>query len=75
MNKADFNPFESLQTVVATDSRDWARNRNDAWIYGIICGWDDDSLTELAGKFNWSDQAMVRLKLLHKKFVTARERQ
>jgi hypothetical protein len=41
-----------------------------AWIYGIVCGWDDDMLPELADKFGWSDEAVARLKRLRALWVT-----
>lgn len=39
--------------AIVFDSRDWVENKRDAWIYGIVVGWDDDSLNELAQKFRW----------------------
>jgi hypothetical protein len=73
MNKADLNPLDSLHTVMATDVRDWASNRNDAWLYGIVCGWDKAALKELRAKHGWSRKATKRLKYLHKKLWAIRE--
>ena len=34
------NPFESLANTMACDPRDWSLNGRDAWMWGIIHGWD-----------------------------------
>jgi hypothetical protein len=64
--------FASLETAIACHSRDWAAHRRDAWIYGIVCGWDDASLVELEQKFLWGSDETERLKELHDGFKAAR---
>lgn len=32
----------SMRSGMSGDPRDWARYYRDAWLYGIICGWDCD---------------------------------
>lgn len=55
----------SLKTAVATSSRDWAATPGDAWIYGVVIGWDDASLTELAARFGWKQATLDYLAALH----------
>lgn len=65
------NPFESLHFVIACSSRDWSKTRDDAWLYGIICGWDDNSIAELAPRWEWSEDDVARLKRLHARYKAA----
>ncbi len=69
MDKMPENPFESLQNCIAFHSRDWARDKRDAWVYGVIVGWDDASLKELAFKHCWYDETVARLKRLHERYM------
>ncbi len=32
--------LDALRLALTTDSRDWGQARGDAWIYGILVGWD-----------------------------------
>jgi len=61
-------PLESIECTLAFATKDWSIDKNDAWIYGIVAGWDDDSLAELQDKFHWGCSEIVRLKKLHKSF-------
>jgi hypothetical protein len=56
--------LSSAHTVMTTHSRDWARDRSDAWLYGIVVGWDEASLVELAQKFEWPEAQVERLRML-----------
>lgn len=62
------DPKESLKDTLAFSVDDWTQTRAMAWVWGIVCGWDDESLAELAPRFNWSDEAVARLKRLHERF-------
>lgn len=62
------NPLESLHNTIVFSVRDYGNYSKDAWIYGIIVGWDDESLKELKIKFSWDDEAINRLKTLHDRF-------
>lgn len=76
------NPFESLHTVMVFDPRDWSAYKRDAWVYGIVVGWDEEkplkgetgreAMADLAAKFNWTDEDVARLRRLHKRFDEAR---
>ena len=66
MLKAD-HVCESLRNTLVFDVRDWARNSSDAWIYGIIVGWDN-ALAEVAKKHGWPPQSVERLCALREGF-------
>ncbi len=67
------DPFDSLRNTVAFDARDWSLTNRDAWLYGIICGWDTGSLKELAIVYKWNEKEIQRLKRLRTQFVLAKE--
>lgn len=50
--------------------KDWSLTKHDAYIYGIIVGWDDNAIEELKQKFSWSDKEVQELKDLNKKFLS-----
>lgn len=67
--------IDSATTTMAFSSRDWSARRDDAWLYGILAGWDDDAtggdvdqtggaMGELAARFGWSDAEVERLRRL-----------
>ena len=56
-------PFESIEQAMAFAVKDWSLDRRDAWIYGIVHGWDD--YEELCEKHGWSKEAKERLIRLH----------
>lgn len=63
---------QSLKNAIACHSRDWSTHPRDAWIFGIVCGWDGDSdsdcFSSLQKEHGWIDEAVVRLKRLHVQF-------
>jgi hypothetical protein len=59
---------ESLRATMATDPRDWCLYRRDAWVYGIVMGWNKESLTQLQKTHHWTDEAITRLVNLHQQF-------
>lgn len=69
------NPLKALESTVTFSSMDWGEARDTAWIYGIVCGWDEDdpeeesAMPELAAKFGWTDEQVTRLRALHAEFV------
>jgi len=60
---------ESLHSCLVHHARDWAANRRDAWLWGIIVGWDDESLDELKKDFGWDDETIARLKRLRQQYA------
>jgi hypothetical protein len=68
IEKRTTNPLESLHDCLVFSSTDWGSCSNYAWIYGIVCGWDDESLKEFQKQFKWNDEAINRLKELRRNF-------
>ena len=62
------NPLKSLRNTVVFGAKDWSVDKRDAWIYGIIVGWNDESLENLAKKYHWSPEHIQRLKRLNARF-------
>lgn len=68
--------LDSAQTaIVFAAGRDWAASADEAWLYGILIGWDEDptggdvdqnggAMAELAKRFGWTDEQVVRLRRL-----------
>lgn len=67
---APTNPLQALHESFARSSKDMSENKFDAWLYGIILGWDD-AYEELAVKHNWSKEQVEYNKLLHKNYCKA----
>lgn len=64
----------SLRAAMSSASKDWSLDKADAWLYGIICGWDAATLSELRARFHWTDETCTRLNNLHKKFMNSEQR-
>lgn len=71
------NPLDSLHSCLVFSPRDWSNCKRDAWIYGIIVGWDgdgvcepaDSAINEIAARFNWPEEEVARLRRLHDRYV------
>ncbi|MFA5123021.1 hypothetical protein [Zavarzinia sp.] len=66
--EADRRLTESLASVhrcMCTDARDWSLGKRDAWIYGVIVGWDEAALAEVAKRHQWPAEDVDRLRKLH----------
>ena len=63
------NPLESLRTAVVFSSKDYGACKRDAWVYGIVVGWDDDALEELSEKHRWDKETVKRLKRLRQAYI------
>ena len=80
MSKDNFKPLKSLERTIATDSRDWSQSRGDAWIYGIVLGWEneeplegegeDDALDEICKKHGFDKDHLKQLRRNYKKMKT-----
>lgn len=58
--------LHSLYDTMVFDPRGWANSgKGNAWIYGLVVGWDDDAMAEVAAKFRWDDATVARLRRLH----------
>jgi hypothetical protein len=63
--------LDSLARTLAFSSRDWGANARDAWLWGILIGWDADepgeesAMYEMARSHGWSEATIARLRGLH----------
>ena len=53
--------FRSLHSVIVFSPRDYAADPDDAWIYGIVVGWNN-SLDEVAEQHKWEPEEVDRLR-------------
>lgn len=66
---------EALQDCLAFNSRDWGAVKADAWIWGIVFGWDADDddegdpMAEVAARHGWDAFDVENLRTLHADFV------
>lgn len=72
-DRATEDPREALRDMLAFSARDWAENKTDAWLWGIVFGWDseepdEDAMDEVAHKHHWTDTDVARLRKLHENF-------
>ena len=44
-----------MRTGRTLDWRDWTADRTDAYLYAILVGFDDDTLTEVAARHRWDE--------------------
>jgi len=63
------NPMQALRESYSRSPKDMAKSKFDAWVYGVICGWDDDAYRELSIKHNWSEETVKYNKLLHNNYM------
>ncbi len=57
--------LESAHTVMVHDARDWSLSSRDAWLYGLLVGWDDECLAEMLARHpQWKPEGIERLKRL-----------
>lgn len=60
--------LESAGSAMATSSRDQAQDSHDAWVWGIICGWEesddlaDECIKELQAKHHWDQETVDRMR-------------
>lgn len=77
MINRDNDPFENLHRTLVTSSRNHSLDHRDAWIYGIIVGWEDgeddpdSALMEVADRHGWSLATVERLRDLRRNFLVA----
>lgn len=44
-----------MRTAATHYERDWTADRHDAYLWGVLIGWDDDALEEIAVKHRWNE--------------------
>ena len=65
------NALQSLLESYTMTAKDMSENKFDAWVYGIIAGWDDDCYAELAQSHNWRPEQVAYNKMLHANYNEA----
>lgn len=63
--EGEYDPFESIESAMNLDVRDWSENKTDAWLYAIIVGWDE-CLSEIANTYQFD---MARLQKLRANYL------
>lgn len=59
---------ESMRVTMATDPRDWSKYKRDAWLWGIVFGWES-CWDNVAKQHGWDKANTERLKKLHEQFL------
>ena len=65
------NPLQSLTTALTCTSKDMSLDKLDAYLYGIIVGWEDSSYAELKVRHGWSDETIEYQKRLNQNYIKA----
>lgn len=50
---------QNYMRVAVDDRRDWTADRHDAYLYGVLAGWDDEALQEVAAKHRWNEHRIA----------------
>lgn len=62
------NCLESIKVAITTSSRDNSAYGRDAWVYGIVVGWDE-ALLDVAKQHRWDEETVARLQRLRQQFI------
>ena len=60
------DPLCCIQNVISFDPRDWSCDKTDAWLHGIVSGWEDAD--EVGSRHEWSPKSQTRLRRLNKRY-------
>jgi hypothetical protein len=60
-------PMCSVETATATQTRDMSTGHKDAWVWGVVLGWDAASIKSM--NHRWDEAAKNRLRRLHAAWV------
>jgi hypothetical protein len=62
----DEDPKAAIADLMAmADGRDWSEDHHDAWLWGIVHGWDESEIDAVTSKHGWSADDVAHLRLLH----------
>lgn len=62
------DPREALRRAMSFAVDDWGSSRAMAWVWGIVNGWEDDAMAELAAEYSWDAETIARVRRLHRAF-------
>ena len=69
------DPKRAISDLLAFNSRDWSLDKADAWLWGIVFGWDDETdpaesaMPDVARRHGWDEHDVARLRRLHARWV------
>lgn len=66
------DPIASIENTLAFDSRDWSTDKRDAWLWGVVFGWDE-AMEQVAKMHKWTPETVERLGQLHRQWVALRQ--
>lgn len=64
------DPMRALYDAIVFNSRDFAASKFEAWIWGIVVGWDDEddddtgAMDEIASQLGWTAAEVTQLRQL-----------
>jgi len=53
--------LDSAHTTMCADARDWSTDRRDAWLYGLVVGWDGPAMREVSKRHRLDAERLSRL--------------
>lgn len=62
VSRAIVSVCNMMRTADSHYGRDWAADRHDAYLWGVLVGWDDDALEEIAAKHRWNEHRVKYVK-------------
>lgn len=65
------NPLQALVMSLCRTPKDMGEHKFDAYLYGVIVGWEDSSYEELKIRHTWSEEVIEYQKLLHQNYIKA----
>lgn len=65
------NPIQALVMSLCRTSKDMGEQKFDAYLYGVIVGWDDGAYIQLKEKHGWTDKQIEYQKMLHQNLIKA----
>ncbi len=63
--------LQSAREAMVFSSQDWSTAPDFAWLYGLLVGWDGDSIGELQVRFRWADKRVAEMRRLRAAIVEA----
>lgn len=65
------NPLQALVMSICGSSKDFSKDKFDAYLYGVIVGWEDSSYEQLKVELGWTDSQIKYQKSLHQNLIKA----
>ena len=62
---------DAIGDCLSYHPRDWSQDHRDAWLWGVINGWSEETICRLAEKFQWSEAAVEELRCQRQAFICA----